>query len=187
LESGLVKIHKRGDEGKEIILQIVGPGELFGEQALGMENTRAAAAEVLHEGVIHVIPRDIFLRFCDSRPEIWRQLAELLVVRKRHLEKKIELLCLRDVEYRILYYLAELAATFGTRADGQEYSIPLSQGELASLIGATRETTSTTLNALARRGLVKLGRRQLVLASLDGVRAAADERASKAKSATNSD
>lgn len=187
LESGLVKIHKRGDEGKEIILQIVGPGELFGEQALGMENTRAVAAEVLHEGVIHVIPRDIFLRFCDSRPEIWRQLAELLVVRKRHLEKKIELLCLRDVEYRILYYLAELASTFGTRADGQEYSIPLSQGELASLIGATRETTSTTLNALARRGLVKLGRRQLMLASLDGVRAAADERASKAKSATNSD
>src|SRR5690242_18598495 len=112
LESGLVKIHKRGDEGKEIILQIVGPGELFGEQALGMENTRAVAAEVLHEGVIHVIPRDIFLRFCDSRPEIWRQLAELLVVRKRHLEKKIELLCLRDVEYRILYYLAELASTF---------------------------------------------------------------------------
>ena len=186
LESGLVKIHKRGDEGKEIILQIVGPGELFGETALGMEHTRAVAAEVLHEGVIHVIPRDIFLRFCDSRPETWRQLAELLAVRKRNLEKKIELLCLRDVEYRILFYLAELASMFGTRTDGQEYSIPLSQGELASLIGATRETTSTTLNALARRGLVKLGRRQLVIASLDGVRAAADERASKAaKSATN--
>ena len=186
LESGLVKIHKRGDEGKEIILQIIAPGELFGEQALGMEHTRAVSAEVLQEGVIYAIPRDVFLRFCETRPEIWRQIAELLVMRKRQLEKKIELLCLRDVEFRILYYLAELASTLGVKTDGQEHSIPLSQGELASLIGATRETTSTTLNALARRGLVKLGRRQLVLSSLDSIRAAADERASKAaKTATH--
>ena len=180
LESGLVKIYKRGDEGKEIILQVVAPGELFGEQALGMELSRAVAAEVLQEGVIYAIPRDLFMRFCETRPEIWRQIAELLVVRKRQLEKKIELLCLRDVEYRILYYLAELADTVGLKADGQEHSIPLSQGELASLIGATRETTSTTLNSLARRGLVKLGRRQLMISSLDTLRAAADERASKA-------
>jgi Crp-like helix-turn-helix domain len=52
----------------------------------------------------------------------------------------------------------------------EEYTIPLSQGELASLIGATREATSTTLNALARRSLIRLGRRQIILASLDGVR-----------------
>ena len=65
-------------------------------------------------------------------------------------------------------------------SDGHEYALPLSQGELASLIGATRETTSTTLNLLARRGLVRLGRRQLVLASLDGVRGAANERGAKA-------
>jgi CRP-like cAMP-binding protein len=105
----------------------------------------------------------------------------VLTVRKRQLEKKIELLCLHDVEYRILYYMAELARTFGAKANGSEYSIPLSQGELASLIGATRETTSTTLNLLARRGLIKLGRRQLIVPSVDGVLAAADQRAKAAK------
>ena len=92
------------------------------------------------------------------------------------MEKKIELLCLHDVEYRILYYMAELARTFGAKANGSEYSIPLSQGELASLIGATRETTSTTLNTLARRGVIKLGRRQLIVPSVDGVLAAANQR-----------
>jgi CRP/FNR family transcriptional regulator, cyclic AMP receptor protein len=181
IDSGLVKIFKRGPDNKEIILQIVGAGEMFGEQALGSEPGRNIAAEVLQEGVIYIIPRDIFLRACEKRPELWREISVVLTARKRQLEKKIELLCLHDVEYRILYYMAELARMFGAKSNGSEYSIPLSQGELASLIGATRETTSTTLNTLARRGLIKLGRRQLIVPSVDGVLAAADQRAKVAK------
>lgn len=181
LESGLVKIYKRGPDNKEIILQIVGAGELFGEQALGTEQTRTISAEVLQEGAIYVIPRDLFLRVCEKRPELWREMTGLLTLRKRELEKKIELLCLHDVEYRILYYMAELAKTFGARSNASEYSIPLSQGELASLIGATRETTSTTLNALARRGIIRLGRRQLIVPSVEGILTAADQRTRAAK------
>jgi CRP-like cAMP-binding protein len=177
----LVKIYKRGPDNKEIILQIVGCGELFGEQALGSEPSRTIAAEVLQEGIIYVIPRDIFLRGCEKRPDLWREISAVLTSRKRQLEKKIELLCLHDVEYRILYYMAELARSFGSKVSGSEYSIPLSQGELASLIGATRETTSTTLNTLARRGLIRLGRRQLIVPSVDGVLAAADQRTRAAK------
>ena len=181
VDSGLVKIYKRGDENKEIILQIVGPAEVFGEQTLAGEQSRAVAAEVLHEGVIYVIPRDLLLRVCERRPELWRDIAGVLAARKNQLEKKVELLCLRDVEYRILYYMAELARAFGARANGSEYSIPLSQGELASLIGATRETTSTTLNSLARRGVIKLGRRQLIVPSIEGVLAAANQQTQAAK------
>ena len=181
LESGLVKIYKRGPDNKEIILQIIGAGELFGEQVLGTEQSRMISAEVLQEGVIYVLPRDLFLRVCEKRPELWREMCGLLTARKRELEKKIELLCLHDVEYRILYYMAELAKTFGAKSNASEYSIPLSQGELASLIGATRETTSTTLNALARRGIIRLGRRQLIVPSVEGILAAADQRTRAAK------
>ena len=180
LESGLVKIYKRGEDNKEIILQIVAPGEIFGEQSLGAEPTRLVAAEVLQEGAIYVIPRDLFLRVCEMRPEVWREISTVMIARKQQLEKKIELLCLRDVEYRILYYVAELAKKFGTKNNGDS-SIPLSQGELASLIGATRETTSTTLNTLARRGVIKLGRRQLVVPSVDSVLAVANQRSRAAK------
>jgi CRP-like cAMP-binding protein len=179
LESGLVKLYKRDHENKEIILQILAPGELFGEQALGTQTTRNVSAEILQEGVLYAIPRATFLNFCNERPILWRAVSELLITRKRELEKKIELLCLQDVEYRILYYLAELASLFGVK-NGQETSVPLSQGELASLIGATRETTSTTLNTLARRGLIRLGRRQLIVPSLDDVRNAAKDRSAKA-------
>jgi len=181
VESGLVKIYKRGDDNKEIILEIVSGNELLGDEALGTQQTRASSAEVLQEGVIYVIPRPVFLRLCEQRGELWRELSILLLERNRQLEKKIELLCLHDVEYRILYYMAQLAKTFGAKGSGSEYSIPLSQGELASLIGATRETTSTTLNALARRGVIRLGRRQLIVPSIEGVLSAADQRTQVAK------
>jgi CRP/FNR family transcriptional regulator, cyclic AMP receptor protein len=181
VESGLVKTYKRGDDNKEIILQIVAPGEVFGEQTLSGEQNRSSAAEVLQEGIILAIPRELLLRVCERRPELWREISAFLAARKRELEKKIELLCLRDVKYRILYYMAELARAFGLKAGTTEYSIPLSQGELASLIGATRETTSTTLNALAREGVIKLGRRQLIVPSIDGVLAAANHQSQAAK------
>ena len=181
VDTGLVKIYKRGDDNKEIILQIVPAGELFGEQALAGEQTRTVAAEVLQEGVIFVVPRDLLLRICERRADLWREMAAFMALRKRQLEKKVELLCLHDVEYRILYYMAELARMFGARANGTEYSIPLAQGELASLIGATRETTSTTLNALARRGVIRLGRRQLIVPSIEGVLAAANHQTQAAK------
>ena len=184
LDSGLVKLYKRGEDGKEIILRIVAPGELFGEQALlgdDARDVRHVSAEVLQEGVIYVIPRAVFLAWGETRAHVWRLLAETLTARQRELEKKVELLCLHDVEYRILYYLCELATLVGSRNDGpQEYSIPLSQSELASLIGATRETTSTTLNSLARRGLVQLGRRLLIISSVDHVRNAAAQRSVQA-------
>jgi CRP-like cAMP-binding protein len=99
---------------------------------------------------------------------MWRCLAQLLLERSRDLQKKIELLCTKDVEYRILHCLAESARSFGTRSEAGEYAIPLSQREVASLIGATRETTSTTLNQMARRGQIRLGRRQLILTALNG-------------------
>lgn len=181
VESGLAKIYKRGEDNKEIILEIVSGSAIFGDEALGTQQTRASSAEVLQEGIIYVIPRPIFLRLCEQRAELWKEFSGLLLERNRQLEKKIELLCLRDVEYRILYYMAELAKTFGAKGSGSEYSIPLSQGELASLIGATRETTSTTLNALARRGVIRLGRRQLIVPSIEGVLSAAHQRTQVAK------
>src|SRR5581483_10953138 len=55
LDSGLVKIYKRGEDSKEIILQIVSPGQLCGEQAIGSDQTRSSSAEILLEGAIYVI------------------------------------------------------------------------------------------------------------------------------------
>ncbi len=177
VESGFVKLIRKGKDDKEVLVSVIPPGQIFGEQALFGGGPRLGSAEVMQEGTIYEIPRDVFLKVCDSRADVWRQMSELLASREKDLEQKVSLLCLYDVESRILYYLGSLASVFGVNStSGQEYTLPLSQSELASLIGATRETTSTTLNALARRGLIKLGRRLLIITSKDALHAAVDER-----------
>lgn len=180
LDSGLVKIIKRGDDNKEVLLTLVRPGEVFGDDAMLVGGPRQATAEVLQEGTICVIPKDLFARFCNEKPDVWRMLAEMLARREQELEQKIEFLLMRDVEQRILLYLADLAEAVGIpEEDGSGHAVQFSQGEIASLVGATRETTSSTLNALARRGLVVLGRRKMVITSPATLREAAQNTKTK--------
>lgn len=174
LEAGLVKMCKQGEDGREIVVSVIAEGELFGEQAVLAGVNQDLTAEVMETSTIYAIPRDLFISYCMGSTERWHLVTEVLLLRQRELQNKIEMLCLKDVEQRILLSLADLAVRLGRVIPGStEYSIPLSQSELASLIGATRETTSTTLNSLERRGLLHLGRRLLVISSVDKVLAAA--------------
>jgi CRP/FNR family cyclic AMP-dependent transcriptional regulator len=173
LESGLVKIEKITDSGKDILIGVVAPGELFGEQALLGEGAFSVSARVLESGIAYSIPTDTFQRFCERRPEVWRLLMQHFLGKKDELERKIEHLCLSDVRQRIVYYLDELAR-INPGVDPSGSVIHISQNELASLVGATRETTSTTLNALARQGLIVLGHRLVMIPSLEVMREAAN-------------
>lgn len=176
LENGLVKIVKGVDDGKEVLLHLIRPGEIFGEDSILTGTHRDATAEVVSEASITVIPKDVFQQFCAQTPNGWRLMAEQSVRRAQHLEQKLELLVVRDVEYRILHYLAELAEALGVPQPDGTCTMRFSQGEIAGLVGATRETTSTTLNSLARRGLVVLGRRRLVVAEPHVLRTHANNR-----------
>lgn len=181
LESGLVKIEKNTDTAKEILLGVVAPGEIFGEQALTGEGAFNVSARVLESGIAYAIPADVFQRFCDRRPEVYRLLMQHLLAKKQELERKVEHLCMSDVRDRLIYYLGELARLNpGTDTSGSV--IHISQNELASLVGATRETTSTTLNALARQGLIALGHRLVMIPSLELLQQSQAARTAKAAS-----
>ena len=173
LEAGLVKLERITAGNKEILLSVVAPGELFGEQALTGEGAFSVSAKVLESGVAYSIPTDTFQRFCERRPEVYRLLMQHLLARKDDLERKIEHLCHSDVKERLVYYLEELARLSPSQ-DPTNNVIHISQNELASLVGATRETTSTTLNALARQGLITLGHRLVMIPSLDNLRDSID-------------
>jgi CRP/FNR family transcriptional regulator len=177
LEDGLVKLTRASTAGGRIILTIRGGGDLAGEEALVTElGQYYAEAEVLTTATVYRIPREVISRALIHQPQFTSELISYLVNRRLALAEKVELLCLRDVEYRILHYLAELSNLVSPSTDGEGYQIPITQLELADLIGATRETTSTTLNHLERRGLLKLSRRMLTIPSPNTLAAAAAER-----------
>lgn len=169
LESGLVKIEKLSDQNKDLLLNVVASGEIFGEQAITGEGVFTSSAKALETGVAYSIPTDVFQRFCERRPDVWRLVVQHFLNRKEELERKIEHLCHSDVKQRLVYYLEDLARLNPAREPGGNV-IHISQNELASLVGATRETTSTTLNALARQGLIALGHRLVMVPSLDMLR-----------------
>lgn len=182
IEDGLVKLTRTSGAGGRIILSIRGSEHLVGEEALIQEPTPYyAEAEVLTAATIYRIPREVAARFLATHSQFAVELTSYLLTRRLVLAEKVELLCLRDVEYRILHYLAELSQLVKPSEDGQGYQLPITQLELADLIGATRETTSTTLNQLERRGLLKLSRRMLTIPSPSTLISAAAARSSNGK------
>ena len=182
VDDGLVKLTRSSESGGRIILTIRGGGDLVGEESMLQDPiSYYAEAEVITTSTIYRIPRDVVSRFSASHPQFTYELISYLIRRRLSLAEKVELLCLRDVEYRILHYLAELSTLVKASEDGV-HQIPITQLELADLIGATRETTSTTLNQLERRGLLKLSRRMLIVPSPDVLTSEALARHSNGKS-----
>jgi len=174
VEEGLVKLTRTSSGGGHLILAICGSGQMLGEEALGDEpRSYQTEAEALTTTTLYRIPRQTMSSALAGSAELMASFVAYLLSRKVALASKVELLCLHDVEFRILNYLAELSALVKPQADGEGYQLPITQLELADLIGATRETTSTTLNQLERRGLVKLSRRLLTIPSPDTLLTAA--------------
>jgi CRP-like cAMP-binding protein len=175
LESGLIKLTSKLDQGsREVLVRFVRPGEIFGERALRPDETRECCAAAARTSLVSEFPRREFLDLCHRHPDLWFWFAEMFTDRLHQTEKRVKLVSFYRVEQRILHSLADLADQFSNGDDGLPgVSIPLSQSELADLVGATRETTSTTLNSLERRGLVQLGRRHLTVPSAEALRGAA--------------
>ncbi len=170
VEEGLIKITRKNQETDRVILAIVGPDQLLGDEALAQEAIDYQCdAEILTTATVWRIPRDLLFSTLRENPEFSSLLLDHLLQHKLTLARKVELLCLHNVEYRILYYLAELSTLVKPSDPSGSHQFPLTQAELADMIGATRETTSTTLNQLERRGLVRLSRRLVTVPSLSEV------------------
>jgi CRP/FNR family transcriptional regulator len=174
IEDGLVKLTRTNDDGNRIILAMCGSGDIVGEEALGSPGSKYAAdAEVISPSNLYRIPRETLIHLVHQDSEFAQQMIQFLLVRRQTYAKKVELLCFNDVKYRILFYLLELTNLVRPELGTTGCHVPITQAELANLVGATRETTSTTLNQLERRGLVKLSRRLLTIPSPSVLRSVA--------------
>ena len=185
LESGLVKLSRNVDSHRKTIIRLVHPGEMIGDRSLGAGGRHRYTAEALSDGSVWRLSYLDFQLGCDTTPAAINWVAEQVEQRLADIERRMESILYARVEVRILSLLVELAETT-IKAEGvpaESVAIPLSQSEIAQLIGATRETASTTLNQLERRGLLRLSRRQIEVSSLDALRSAVTpdgDRAAKA-------
>jgi CRP/FNR family transcriptional regulator len=168
LEQGRVKVSVIGEGGKHCVLQIVEPGQVFGEYGLVGERLRSATAEVIERSSVVMVPRDAVLHYAERNPRFWQVLVPLLGERIQHLEDQVQWVSLLEVEQRITRLLLRWAEKRGSGSESlAENHLRLSQRDLAGLIGATRETTSNALNRLRRLGCIEIRRRRIVIRSLE--------------------
>jgi len=175
LEAGLIKLTRALDDQRQAVLRVVRPGELFGDRLLSAGPQRESTAEALCQSVVYEIPREEFQAQFEKMPGLWEWVTQQLESRLEDVERRIQLVSFYRVEQRVLLLLADLAEVSLNR-DARAMSgatIPLAQSEIAQLVGATRETVCTTLNVLERRGLLRLGRKYVVVESAEHLRQAA--------------
>lgn len=166
LDEGRIKIARSGPRGRDLVFRMVEGGELFGESSLFHEHVRRAAAEVVETASVLIIPSDEILRHAERNPPFWGFIAPLLGTQLRQLEEKIESLYFLEVEQRVARLLLRWAESHDRTEDGK-WEIPLSQKEVAEMVGATRESASTAVNKLRRSGCLDIRRRRLIVRSLD--------------------
>ncbi|HKG61045.1 MAG TPA: Crp/Fnr family transcriptional regulator [Pyrinomonadaceae bacterium] len=159
LKHGRVKLSVLSESGKEIAIDIIQPGEIFGEFALVDESQRSNMAQALDDVLMWVFSKHDFTKLLTSLPMLALSYIKLVGDRRRRMEKKLSDITSKPVSGRICELLHELStssAEFETVAS--DYIVPLTHQDVASLIGAARQTTTTVLNDLERRGIIELGR-----------------------------
>ncbi len=153
IQSGRVKIYVSDDEGREVILNIQGPGEYFGEIALIDQAPRSASVMTLEAAKVSVLSKPDFERCLAENPRIAVELIRSLAQRVRALTDSVKDLALLDVYGRVARTLVKLASE-----NGGELKIAqrLTHDDIAKMVGASREMVSRIMRDLVKGGYIQV-------------------------------
>lgn len=156
ITSGTVKVTRLSDDGREVILALLGESDFFGEMSLLDGEGRSANIVANEDAEVMTLSRRDFLEYLETYPKIAIALLEELAVRIRKSDQQIKSLSLSDSEQRIGITLIRLAEEGGTikRGDVTVQNLPYQQ-DIANMAGTSRETVSRTLKLLEDKKLVK--------------------------------
>jgi CRP/FNR family transcriptional regulator, cyclic AMP receptor protein len=173
--SGRVKVSVLSTDGRELILNIIKPGEVFGEIALLDGGERTANASALAAGELLMLQRRDFLPLLEHDPGLGLRLIELLCRRLRVTSQQVEDMQFLDLSVRLARALLQLAETDGASvARGRRLNVKLSQSDLGTLIGASRERISRQLAIWQRDGLLSHEAGIVTIHRLDDLAGAAE-------------
>ena len=153
--SGTVKITRVNDEGKEVILAMLGSGEVFGEMAILDGESRSANALAQENCEVVTINREEFLNIVKTNNKVALNLMTEFAIRLRKSDQQIEALSLDDAEHRIGVSILNLAEEMGVIRKGAVTieNLPYQQ-DIANMAGTSRETVSRVMKIFEDRGLI---------------------------------
>jgi CRP/FNR family cyclic AMP-dependent transcriptional regulator len=161
---GKLKLGTSSGDGRENLLSILGPGDMFGELSLFDPGPRTATATAVTDSRVLALANDQVIGWVTAHPQVSLQLLKRLARRLRRTNEVLADLVFADVPGRVAKAIMDLGERFGTKKDdGLHVNHELTQEELAQLVGASRETANKALADFAGRGWVRLEPRAVVV------------------------
>jgi CRP/FNR family transcriptional regulator, cyclic AMP receptor protein len=145
VQTGRVAIANRSEDGRESLVALMEPGDLFGEMGL-FDGVRSADARALELSTVVAVPYGPVREAFDRRPNALWSVVELLASRLRAVDEALADTVFLDVPGRTAKRLLELAG------DGDQFQLPVTQEELAGMVGASRERVNKAISQFVRLG-----------------------------------
>jgi CRP/FNR family transcriptional regulator, cyclic AMP receptor protein len=168
--SGKIKLGRSGSAGRENLLAVLGPGQMFGELSVFDPGPRSTTATAVTACEVRTLEHDELMGWLADRPEVAQSLLGQMAARLRRANDVVADLVFSDVPGRVAKQLLELAKRFGAwEDDGVHVHHDLTQEELAQLVGASRETVNKALADFAARGWIRLEPRSVTILDVERV------------------
>ncbi len=172
VRSGRIKIGKITEDGREIILNMLKSGDVFGEMAFLDDGPRETFAEALEDSNLFILTKPDLLSLIKRRPAITYRLAKIIGERRREAEKNMENFLYKGVRERLANLLLRLSDEYGIKdSRGKLLRIKITHQDLANLIGSSRETVSLTLGDFRREGYIDINERKIIIKDERGLNA----------------
>jgi CRP/FNR family transcriptional regulator len=164
VETGCVKVGFLSATGREITVDYLGRGELFGAVGLGPDHGGQLFARAWEDVVVREMTRHDYEAFISRRPTLVCEINRILDARLAKVQRRLQQLLFLDMRERIVAVLADLIPGYGEPVEGgMRLRLRLTHQDIANMIGATREATSQVLGILRRAGVIAFDQKHPVL------------------------
>ena len=166
VKSGFLKVLRVLDEGTEVVVDIIGPGEIFGRIHSGSEvvGRPHEIAEAMEQATVCVVERCVFEKFLEQVPRLQREIITTLDDRVERIQQRFVDLAFRSAAQRLASFLDRFAEAYGRQQRGiRRVTLPLSQQELGYLVGMSRQSVTTLMNEWRHGGIIDFDRQHLTI------------------------
>jgi CRP-like cAMP-binding protein len=165
INTGLVKVHKKWDADKELILRIAGNGDIVGHRGLGNDTVYPVSGTALETTNVCFIPLSFFTDTLKVNHQFLYQLMMFFAAELKESEKRMRNLAHMPVKGRIANAILTLTQKFGTQASGK-LGIVLSRQDFAAYVGATYETVFRVMNEMIEEGVIRMDGKAIYILSV---------------------
>jgi len=171
VKKGKVKISRLSEDGREIIIAILGPGEIFGESSItDATSKREEFAEATEDTLLCLMFSEIIHRLMEIDPSFGLKITKIIGFRFKRIQSRFESLIFKTSEERVKSFIKDLANDVVQRtSDGEiEIKLKLTHDDIGKLTATSRQMVTTVMNDLEKKNLISYDRKKILIKNING-------------------